>query len=94
MSFALGQRGILGIVGESGSGKSVLARALVGSIEPPLLRTGGTVSFRGRDVLAMKADEIHDLRGREIGYIGSDPGNSFDPTLPVGAAARRKAAGA
>ena len=44
VSFALGQRGILGIVGESGSGKSVLARALVGSIEPPLIRTSGRAS--------------------------------------------------
>ena len=24
------------------------------------------------------------LRGRQIGYIGADPGSSFDPTIPVG----------
>ena len=25
------------------------------------------------------------LRGREIAYIGSDPGSALDPTLPIGA---------
>ena len=84
VTLSVGQRGVLGIVGESGSGKSVLARALVGSIEPPLRRRRGAVTFRGRDVLSMTAEEVHHLRGRDIGYIGSDPGNSFDPTLPVG----------
>jgi peptide/nickel transport system ATP-binding protein len=84
VSFSLVRQGILGIVGESGSGKSVLARAMTGSIEPPLRRAAGSIQFRGRDLFSMSADAIHALRGREIGYIGSDPGNSFDPTLPVG----------
>lgn len=84
VSFSLVRQGILGIVGESGSGKSVLARAMTGSIEAPLRRTAGSIQFRGRDLFSMSADAIHGLRGREIGYIGSDPGNSFDPTLPVG----------
>lgn len=84
VSFSLQRQGILGVVGESGSGKSVLARAMTGSIEPPLRRMAGFVQFRGRDLFAMSAAEIHALRGREIGYIGADPGNSFDPTLTVG----------
>lgn len=84
ISFSLAPRSVLGIVGESGSGKSVLARALVGSIDAPLRHVSGKVTFRERNILAMSPREIAALRGREIGYIGADPSNSFDPTLPVG----------
>ena len=84
VSFSLERRGVLGIIGESGSGKSVLARAIVGSITAPLRRVQGAVRYRGDDLLGMTPSAIHQLRGRKIGYIGSDPGNSFDPTLPVG----------
>ena len=28
--------------------------------------------------------EMQHLRGREIAYIGSDPGSALDPTLPIG----------
>lgn len=84
VSLSLPHRGVLGIVGESGSGKSVLARALAGSIEAPLRRVSGAIAFRGRDILSMSSRDIQNLRGREIGYIGADPGNSFDPTLSVG----------
>jgi peptide/nickel transport system ATP-binding protein len=84
VSFSLRPREVLGIIGESGSGKSILARAIVGSIAPPLRRTGGSVRYRGTDLIGMTSSAIQQLRGRKIGYIGSDPGNSFDPTLPVG----------
>jgi peptide/nickel transport system ATP-binding protein len=84
VAFSLQRRQVLGIIGESGAGKSVLARALAGSIAPPLRRADGVVRYRGSDLLAMAPAEIQKLRGRKIGYIGADPGNSFDPTLPVG----------
>jgi peptide/nickel transport system ATP-binding protein len=84
IAFSLQRRQVLGIIGESGAGKSVLARALAGSIPPPLRRADGVVRYRGSDLLRMAPAEIQKLRGRKIGYIGADPGNSFDPTLPVG----------
>ncbi len=84
VSFSLQRQQVLGIIGESGSGKSVLARALVGSIAAPLRRSRGAVRYRGDDLLGLAPSAIQQLRGRKIGYIGADPGNSFDPTLPVG----------
>ena len=84
ITFSLQRREILGIIGESGSGKSVLARALVGSISAPLRVINGSVRYRGADLLEMAPGAIQKLRGRRIGYIGADPGNSFDPTLTVG----------
>ena len=84
VSFDLRERQVLGIIGESGSGKTVLSRVLVNAIAEPLAITAGSVDYRGRDLLAIDTDEMQSLRGREIGYIGSDPGSALDPTIPVG----------
>ncbi len=84
VSLALEERQVLGIVGESGSGKTVLAKALVGWVAEPLVASRGSVRFRGQDLLAMPPDARRVLRGSAVGYIGADPGSSFDPTLPVG----------
>jgi peptide/nickel transport system ATP-binding protein len=84
IAFSLRRKQVLGIIGESGSGKSVLARALVGSIAAPLQCSRGAVRYRGTDLLGMSSSALHQLRGRKIGYMGADPGNSFDPTLAVG----------
>ena len=85
ITFSLERRGALGVIGESGSGKSVLARALVGSIAPPLERSAGAVRYQGADLAALQPGDVQKIRGRSIGYIGADPGNSFDPTIPIGA---------
>lgn len=84
VSLELTEREVLGIIGESGSGKSVLSRALVNWIRPPLYLTGGKVEHRGRDLIRLPDREMQAIRGKEIGYIGSDPGSSLDPTLSVG----------
>lgn len=84
VGLAVADRQVLGVIGESGSGKTTLAKAVVGWVQPPLRRTGGRVLFRGRDLFAMPDAERLALRGRHIGYIGADPGSSFDPTIPVG----------
>jgi peptide/nickel transport system ATP-binding protein len=84
VSFELQERAVLGVIGESGSGKTILAKALAGWVAPPLYRRGGRVLYRGRDLFGLSEAETRALRGRHIGYIGADPGSSFDPTLPVG----------
>jgi len=84
VSLELEARRVLGIVGESGSGKTVLAKALVGWVAEPLVVASGAIRFRGQDLLSLPAEARRRLRGSAVGYIGADPGNSFDPTLPVG----------
>jgi peptide/nickel transport system ATP-binding protein len=85
VTFSLAEDQVIGIIGESGSGKTVLSRALVNWIRPPLKVTSGSVLYRGRDLMNLPEREMHHLRGREIAYIGSDPGSALDPTLPIGA---------
>ncbi len=77
-------RSVLGIIGESGSGKTVLSRALVNWIKPPLRIASGSVTYGGRDLLTLPEHEMAALRGREIAYIGANPTSALDPTVPVG----------
>jgi peptide/nickel transport system ATP-binding protein len=85
VTFSLAEDQVIGIIGESGSGKTVLSQALVNWIRKPLKVTSGNVLYRGRDLMSLPEREMQHLRGREIAYIGSDPGSALDPTLPIGA---------
>jgi len=84
VSLAVQQRSVLGIIGESGSGKTVLSRALVNWIKPPLRIASGELLYGGRDLLGLPPREMAALRGREIAYIGANPTSALDPTVPVG----------
>jgi oligopeptide/dipeptide ABC transporter ATP-binding protein len=76
---------ILGIVGESGSGKSVTVNALLGLVpSPPAVVSGGSVTFRGLDLLTLSERQLRRIRGREIAMIFQDPMTSFNPVKTVG----------
>lgn len=84
VSFSLDPGEVLGFVGEAGSGKSVLARALVRAVAPPLEIAAGTVVFEGKDILALPPRSLSAIRGNRIGFIGANPMGSLDPRLPIG----------
>lgn len=84
VSFDMRPREAVAIVGRSGAGKSVLARSLLGWIEPPLIVVGGRIDFARVDMLSGNARALREVRGRRMSYIGSDPTTIFDPTVPVG----------
>jgi peptide/nickel transport system ATP-binding protein len=84
ISFALTAGKVVGLIGEAGSGKTVLARAIVKGMAEPLAYRGGQVLYGGQDLLSMPPQALGRIRGNKIGYIGSNPAGSLDPTLPVG----------
>ncbi|PPI27138.1 ABC transporter ATP-binding protein [Rathayibacter sp. AY1B5] len=84
VSFTLHEREVLCLVGESGSGKSVTMLAVLGLLPAGLEVLGGSVHYRGRDVLKMPEPELRDLRGRELAMVFQDPMTALNPVKRVG----------
>jgi oligopeptide transport system ATP-binding protein len=83
LDLAAGQT--LAVLGESGSGKSVTAQAIMGILDtPPAEITGGTVRFRGEDLLAMPESARRAYRGRRVSMIFQDALSALNPLYPVG----------
>ena len=83
VSFELRPGETLGIVGESGSGKSVTAKAIIRLLDEPARIAGGSISFRGRDMVHLSEAEIRDIRGAEIAMVFQDPMTSLNPVLRI-----------
>ena len=85
VSFDVKPGELLGVVGESGSGKSVTMLSLLGLLPtPPAKVRSGEAVFEGKDLLAMRDDELRNVRGGEIGFIFQDPMTSLNPVFSVG----------
>lgn len=64
-SFSIARGQFVSVVGPSGSGKSTLLN-LLGALDHP---TSGQVFLDGRDIFAMKEEELAIFRRRNIGFI-------------------------
>lgn len=84
ISFDIAPGEIFGIVGESGSGKTLATRALISLLPPAIKVTGGSVRYKGRDVLTIKDRELRHLRGGEIGVVFQEPMTSLNPSMTIG----------
>src|SRR5690349_810294 len=69
---------VIGVVGESGCGKSTLGRVIAG-INPP---TAGEVSYKGKRVQDMSADE-RKAYGLGVQMIFQNPMASLNPRMRV-----------
>jgi ABC-type dipeptide/oligopeptide/nickel transport system ATPase component len=74
----------LGLVGESGSGKSVAALSIMRLVQPPGRIAGGTVSFKGRQLLALPEREMRTIRGAEMALIFQEPMTALNPVFTIG----------
>ncbi|OZM76933.1 ABC transporter ATP-binding protein [Pseudonocardia sp. MH-G8] len=86
VSFDLYPGETLAVVGESGSGKSATVLSALGLIPKTDGKVvGGSVLFRGRDLLALPAEQLRRVRGRDIAMVFQDPMTSLNPVFTVGA---------
>jgi len=75
----------LGLVGESGSGKSMTSLALMGLVPKPNGRiAGGSIRFRGRELVGLPDAEMRAIRGQDISMIFQEPMTSLNPVYTVG----------
>ncbi len=75
----------LAVLGESGCGKSVTAQAIMGILDtPPGYVTGGSVRFKGTELLSLPESERRTYRGRAIAMIFQDALSALNPVQTVG----------
>jgi oligopeptide/dipeptide ABC transporter ATP-binding protein len=86
VSFDVKSREVLAIVGESGCGKTVTALSIMGLIPSPAGQiVGGSIRYRGRDIVRMHPDERRAIRGDRIAMVFQDPLTALNPVHRVGA---------
>ena len=83
VSFSLQAGQIMGLVGESGSGKSMTGYSIMGLIDAPGRVTGGSVRFKGQELLGLAPKALRQLRGNRIAMIFQDPMMTLNPVLRI-----------
>ena len=85
VSYHVGAGETLAVLGESGSGKSVSAQTVMGILDtPPAFVTGGSVRFRGEELLTATPQRRREVRGSGIAMIFQDALSALNPVFTVG----------
>ncbi len=98
VSFDLYKGETLAIVGESGSGKSVTSKAIMGILAGNSIHDGGQIEYYNSglknlhqsgskdvvDLMQIKEEDFHKLRGTKLSMIFQDPMSSLNPIMKVG----------
>ncbi|MGO1164292.1 ABC transporter ATP-binding protein [Brucella sp. C7-11G] len=83
VSLTVGRGEIIGLVGESGSGKSITGFSILGLVDPPGKNVGGSILFKGEELLNATTKRLNSLRGNRIAMIFQDPMMTLNPVLSV-----------
>lgn len=85
VSFNVNEGEVLGIVGESGCGKSVTAQCIL-KLNPESVGffDGGSIKYKGEEIITKSDKQMRKIRGNEIGFIFQDPMTSLNPTMRIG----------
>jgi peptide/nickel transport system ATP-binding protein len=79
----LGPGEFLAVVGESGCGKSTLLFAIAQLLGRNAGITGGSVLFRGREMVAMSDKQLRHVRWREFSVVMQNAMNALNPVMTL-----------
>lgn len=84
LNFEMAPGEIVALVGESGSGKTMVARAVIGLLPPPMRVSSGQLWFGDVDLCRLPHERLRSIRGAQIGMVFQEPMVSLNPTLTIG----------
>jgi len=84
VSFAIQAGQTLALVGESGCGKSVTALSIMRLLSYPGRIVGGTITFKGTNILDIPENDMRQIRGKSIAMIFQEPMTSLNPVMRIG----------
>jgi peptide/nickel transport system ATP-binding protein len=73
----------LAIVGESGCGKSTLLFAIAQLLSPPAEISGGSVIFKGNDMVQLSPSELRHMRWRDYSVVMQSAMNALNPMKSI-----------
>jgi peptide/nickel transport system ATP-binding protein len=73
----------MGLVGESGCGKSTVALGIMRDLGNNGRIVGGSIKFKGRNMVEMTDQELRKIRGSELSMVYQEPMASLNPAMRV-----------
>jgi len=74
----------VGLVGESGCGKSMTGLTIMRLLPQGGRIVDGSIVLSGREITALSASEMRQVRGNDVAMVFQDPMTSLNPTMTIG----------
>ena len=84
LSLEIARGETLVLVGESGSGKSLTALAVTRLLPTAARIVQGRVTLAGKDLFALPAARMSEVRGKRIGFVFQEPQVALNPVMRIG----------